>query len=334
MHFRRTFVSLGLLILFIVCNWFISPAIAQYDQNYTIENKTDQISPFKISIAPFNFEQFFVPLTSGISFEGHIKNKVFYDIQYRMGFMRNFMVTEGEMATSQEESFGRLAEAGFYLVIRDKIKKGKLKIVYSSSYGADNYFNAACDYRKMWGLTFGAMLYNRATYISRDSSEYVISGTNHIMAPDEKFIHFNQTTQAFYAGIVRRKLKKAVINSHGKNYKRYLSNKFYLHGLFGNTVADDIIFNNISYKIDNATQIPMGYRIGWQWDQKRTEVCFEFGKMPGVYLKTPYEKKDPDLYIKDNPYLNYARLVVSFNIINGDRWLAKREKQKVVEKKE
>ena len=288
---------------------------------YNTENKTNALAPFKISISILNFEQILTPITAGIMVEGHLKDKLFYNVQFRQGYIRNFEISKDNLITTQKESKGTVFEAGVDWVFRDRIKPGKVKIVTSSSsssYGtSEKYFRADCDVRKYWALSGGVFEYIRAKYINSDSSEYITSGTTDIKAPKDKFTHLNQNTIGLYVGLVHRKIKKATVavSDEGRTYRIFYSTKFYLQMLSGVTNVGDILYNGQSYKVDNAKQIPLGYRIGWQWDQQGVVTGFEFGKMPGVILDTPVAKSDFD---KISTFLNYMRFTFHFNIYNGD----------------
>jgi hypothetical protein len=83
--------------------------------------------------------------------------------------------------------------------------------------------------------------------------------------------------------------------------------------------VDDIIYNSKTYVIDNAKKMPVGYRVGWQWDQMGVVTGFEFGKMPGVYLDVPAKKDDLSTIFSNNAFLNFFRVTFHYNIYNADR---------------
>ncbi|TKB95562.1 hypothetical protein [Pedobacter cryophilus] len=326
-----TFAKLYPIIKMIVLAVFLStPVIAQI--NYKTQNYTHQLSPVKVSISFLNFENILTPITAGILMEGQLKDKLFYNMQFRQGYIRDFTIAPDKLLTTQKESKGTVFETGVDYPFSDKIKAGKVKVTSSLSFDGLNtfqekYFLADCDVRSYWAFSGGLMKNIRPKYINSDSSTYIISGGQDIKASDGNFTHFSQNSNGLYAGIVHRKIKKAVVNSEKWNYRVFYSTKFYAQVLIGSTKIDDIVYNNQTYKIDNAKQEPLGYRIGWQWDQMGAVTGFEFGKMPGITLETPVQKSELDKIFKHNPYLNYVRFTFHFNIFNGDKSYAMKNKQ-------
>lgn len=304
--------------LFFLSNFNVSAQIS-----YKTENFTHELSPFKISLALLSFENILTPITAGIMVEGHLKDKLFYNAQFRQGYMRNFMISKENLETTQKESKGTYFEAGMDWSFKEKMKTGKMKITTSSSSDgytkSETYFMAECDVRKYWALSGGVLAYIRPKYTNSDSSYYIISDDLEIKPANGNFTHFNQSTFGAFGGVSHRKIKKAIVATDGTNYRNFRSTKFYAHALIGATSAGDIEYNGQNYKITNAKQMPIGYRIGWQWDQMGVVTGFEFGKMPGVGLETSTEKSEISKIFVQNPYLNYIRFTFQFNIFNGDR---------------
>lgn len=317
MNYLKYYVLFNLLL-------FISNATQSQTISYKTENYTHHLAPFKLSISLLNFESIITPITAGIMLDGHIKDKIFYNVQFRQGYIRNFTISEEKLVTTQAESNGTYFEAGVDLVFAEKIKNGKVKLVTSSStYGnttSQTYFKADCEVRRYFALSGGVIQYIRPKYINSDSSEYIVSNGVDIKAPKDKFLHFNQSTSGLYIGISKRKIRKVIVKADDeRNYRAFYSTKFYLHALIGTTSIDDIIINNQTFKIDNAKQNPIGYRMGWQWDQMGVITGFEFGNMPGVTLETPVVKSEIDQIFKFNPFFNYMRFTIHFSIFNNDK---------------
>lgn len=88
--------------------------------NYKTESLDHNLSPIKLSVSILNFENVITPITAGIVAEGHLKDKIFYNAQFRQGYIRNFTVTKENLLTSQKESKGTYFEAGLDLVLADK----------------------------------------------------------------------------------------------------------------------------------------------------------------------------------------------------------------------
>lgn len=186
---------------------------------------------------------------------------------------------------------------------------------------SSEFFMAKCEVRQFWALSGGVVAYNRPKYVNSDSSEYIISGTTNLKAPDKKFLHFNQSTVGLYAGFSKHKIRKAAVTTtdDGVRYRDFFSKKFYVHALIGSTNAGDITLAGKSYPITNSKKNPLGYRIGWQRHEGNSILGFEFGKMPGVYLDTPVKKSEIDKIFKSNPFLNFMRFTFHFTIYGGDR---------------
>ncbi len=325
MNYLKCYVLLNLLL-------FISNTSQSQTISYKTENYTHNLAPFKLSLSFLNFENILTPITAGVMVEGHVKDKIFYNAQFRQGYIRNFTIAEEKLVTTQAESNGTYFEAGVDFVFAEKIKNGKVKIVSSSSFNgsstSETYFKADCEVRRYFALSGGVIQYIRPKYVNSDSSEYIVSKGVDIKAPKDNFTHFNQSTSGLYVGIVKRKIKKVIVKADdGYNYRAFYSTKFYLHALVGTTSIDDIIIANKTYTIDNAKQNPIGYRMGWQWDQMGVITGFEFGNMPGVTLETPVAKSEIDQLFKFNPFFNYMRLTFHFAIFNNDKnYLIKKKK--------
>ncbi len=308
-----------------------SCTIADAQPAYTSTSYTHELSPFKVSLTVIGMEDILTPVTAGLLFEGQLKDKIFFNVQIRQGYIRNFLIPKSGLVTTQKESKGTVFEAGIDLPFSDKIKSGKVKVTtsldlsYDRNYLLEKYFKADCDVRKYHAFNGGIMYYNRPEYINSDSAFYIISGNENIQAPKDQYTHFNQSTIGLYTGLVIRKIKKALVKNEGVSRGVYYSTKFYAQALIGSTSIGEIVYNNKPYKIDNAVQMPIGYRIGWQWVQNGVDTGFEFGKMPGVKLETPVEQSQLSKIFVHNPFLNYLRLTVHFTLFNGDKRYGMRE---------
>lgn len=309
------------LILTIVILTITFHASAQ--ERYKTTNFTHDLAPVKVSLTLLGFENVLYPITAGLLVEGVIGDKFFYNAQLRQGYLRNFMIVKDALISSQKESNGTVFEAGVAFPFSDITKPSSVKVTTSTAFDGrlltEKYFRADCEKRRFWAVSGGLMYYVRPKYINSDSSEYIISGATNIKAPKDKFIHLNQTSLGLYGGIERRKIRKAIVKSAGYNYRVFYATKFYAHLLIASTKVDQVLINNRTYNVDNAKQMPLGYRIGWQWDKMGTVTGFEFGKMPGVTLETPVEKTEIEKIFSHNPFLNYARVIFSFNLYNSDK---------------
>jgi hypothetical protein len=298
-------------------------ADANAQQEYTTTNYTHDLAPVKVSIAVLAIENILTPITAGILVEGHLNDKLFYNLQLRQGYLRNFMIPKDKLITTQKESKGTVFEVGADWSFSEKMESGNVKVTTSSSFDGtylrEKSFKAKCEVRKYWAISGGAMVYARPKYINSDSSQYIISGSEDIKAPQDQYTHFNQSTFGVYGGIAHRKIKKAIVKSDGWNYRVFYSTRFYAHLLVGSTTVGDIIYNGQTLPVDNAKQMPLGYRLGWQWDQMGVVSGIEFGKMPGVSLETPVEADELSKIFQNNPFLNFFRFTFHYSIFNGDK---------------
>lgn len=265
-----------------------------------------------------NFERGFFPITAGVLAEGQVSNKLYYIAGFRKGYTRNFFIPKENLLTAQKESRGHVFEAGMELVFADRNDQGSMKIVTSStSYGnyiSERYFTASCDVRKYWSLSGGIMQYQAPSYLMGRDSVFIQSGTSRVYPSSEYYLHSNINTFGGYAGLTWRKIKKAAVISDGWRYKRFYSTRFYIHMLFAGSKAEDILYNNITYQVDNIKQVPFGYRIGWMWDQMGTVTGLELGKIPHAAIDAGQEDD-----LKLTKYYNYFRLTFHFMIINTDK---------------
>ncbi len=304
--------------------WFLLPFSAMAQVSYTTKSFNHDLAPVKVSVSFFNFESFLFPITAGVMVDGNLKDKLFYNVQFRKGLIRNFFEPKDNLLTTQPESKGMVLEAGADLVFADKTKTGKIKVVTNSDFDGytleQKYFNATTDLRRTWAFGGGFMEYSRPKYISSDSSAYLIEDKNaKVEVIPGKKIHFNLHTFGFYGGLSKRKTMKAIVSSGTWHYRRYQEKKFYAHVLFGITSEGDFSYNNKTYPVYNTRQVPLGYRIGWKWDNMGAVTGFEFGKRPGTTLKKPAKTDEISRFFSDNPFINYTRLTFHFNLFNNDK---------------
>lgn len=290
------------------------------------EDKTHDLSPFKISVSIYNFERLFVPMTAGVMVEGVLKDKLYYNVQVRKGYVRNFFIPFSDILTKQRESKGFVFEGGAEYYFSEKMKSGKVRITTGGGYNYTEYFNEYVDKRVLWGLGAGVHEYSFARYFGNDPAEFPISNGVKMMPPDGKFYHTNQSTSGIYVGITHRKTKKGKVANGGYNYFYHYSTRFYIQGLFGLTASGPMLIDGKSYTVENMKQSSVGYRVGWQWDQMSAVTNFEFGKWPYAFAKTEVARtgKSP----VNSPYFNFVRLTFHFNVFQGDKTYHLKRKKK------
>ncbi len=307
-------------LLSIVC---FGAKLSAQSIEYKTQNNLHDLAPVKISLAVLSMETFLYPITFGGRVEGQILDKLHYQANYRQGVIRNFMIPSDNVLTTQKESKGLYIDGSVELVFRDKTKTGKVKVItdnYNDGlYSSQKYFMAGCDVRRYWALSGGISQYARPKYVNSDSSEYIISGGNIFLPAKDKFYHSNISTTSIFAGLTFRKIRKSVVNSGGYNYRRFYAKRFYIQLVSGLTSVGKFTYNDQSYKIDNIKQDPLGYKIGWQWDEVGVVTGFEFGKQPGITMNIPKGSEDISNIFINNPFLNYMKLTFHFDLWNTDK---------------
>ncbi|MDB5119601.1 MAG: hypothetical protein JWN56_819 [Sphingobacteriales bacterium] len=290
---------------------------------YKTKNYTHELAPLKVSVSFLNMEDILTPITAGILVEGQLKDKLFYNVQIRKGYLRNFNIQAKDLLTTKNENKGTVFEADIDFPFSDITKSGKVKVITSTTfdgtYLGEKYFKANAEIRSYWALSGGVTNYSRPKYLKSDDSEYFGSVVQASTDTESKFIPFNIVTSGLYAGIVHRKIRKAIVTTNGTSYRRFYSKKFFAQFLVGSTSVKDFVYNDQTYKIANAKQVPFGYRLGWQWDNMGVVTGFEFGKLPGVTYETNVEKDELSKIFINNPFLNYARFTFHFNVFNADK---------------
>ncbi|MDB5013276.1 MAG: hypothetical protein JWQ25_1478, partial [Daejeonella sp.] len=274
---------------------------------YKTENYLHDLAPLKVSVSFLNMEDILTPITAGVLVEGQLKDKLFYNVQFRKGYLRNFNIPARDLLTTKNENKGSVFEAGIDLPFSDVTKTGKVKVTTSTTfdgtYLGEKYFKANAEIRSYWALNGGITNYSRPKYLKTDDSEYLGAEAQSNTGNESKFIPFNIVTSGFYAGIVHRRIRKAIVATNGTRYRRFYSKKFYAQFLMGATKVNDFVYNDQTFKIGNAKQAPFGYRLGWQWDEMGVVTGFEFGKMPGVTYKTSAEKDELSKIFINNQFL-------------------------------
>ena len=315
----KSIKPITIVVLYFVTNCYEIRA----QVNYKTENYTHDLAPLKVSVSFLNMEDILTPITAGVLIEGQLKDKLFYNVQFRKGYLKDFSIPARDLLTTSNEGKGSVFEAGIDFPFYDATKTGKIKVTTSTTfdgtYLGEKYFKANAEIRNYWALSTGVTNYSRPKYLKTDDSEYLGAQVQSNTGNQSKFIPFDIVTSGFYAGIVRRKIRKAIVTTNGTRYRRFYSKKFYAQFLMGSTKVKDFAYNDQTFKIVNAKQAPFGYRLGWQWDEMGVVTGFEFGKMPGVSYESSTEKTELSKIFINNPFLNYARFTFHFNVFNADK---------------
>jgi hypothetical protein len=287
---------------------------------YTVDNYTDKLSPIKPSLTLMTLEGL-IP-QYGFTIEGAIGKRLGYNTVFRRDYVRNFFTSEDEIGNIDVERKSNYFEAGIDFFLTNKIKEGSspLKIVTSSSsygsYSYTRYFTAYVDKRTQFGLHGGVYYFNKGIYTKQttDDNYFTFTAKNTTTLPDDRNYIVNTNNTAVFAGLIFKKVRKATVHSDGWKYYRHYGRRIYLDALIGGASLKDVVANGETYKVEAVNSSPIGYRIGFEWDQMGVVTGFEFGMRPG-----------PQTGII--PGFNYFNLNFSFNIFNGDKRYAMRNKK-------
>lgn len=306
-----------LLLLYFACT--LAPLLHAQTINYSVDNYTEKLSPFKPSVTLMTLDGL-IP-QYGFTIEGAIGKRLGYNTAYRRDYIRNFFTSEDEIGNIDAERKTNYFEGSIDFFLTNKIKEGSspMKIVTSSStygnYTYSKYFTAYVDKRTQFGLHGGFYYFNKGVY-TKDAGadgDFTFESKNSNTLPDDRIYIVNSNNSAFFAGLVFKKIRKATIHSDGWKYYRHYARRIYIDALIGGANYKDVIANGVAYSATPVKAMPIGYRIGFEWDQMGVVTGFEFGMRPGIVLLFPF--------------YNYFNLNFSFNLFNGDKRYAMRNKK-------
>lgn len=296
-------------------------AFSQEKVSYTAIDYTDKLSPFKISLTLLSLDAMAPQV--GATVEGVIAKKIGYNICYRRSLSKYAFITNKNYVLNKTDvKFSNYLEGGIDCFMFDKIKdNGTVKVTTSEWVnGNTSYtesFKAFVKKRKQKGIHFGLINYNRMFFTSSDTSEIgnvVFTNDNgEKLKPQRATYGTNSINNVLYAGFVFKRVIKSTVSSEGWRYYKHFSRRFYVDVLLGNTTFNKIEVNGDSYTATSSKTNPLGYRLGFEWDNMGCVMGFEFGMRPGVQY--------------DMPYYNCFNLNFSFNIINGDKRYAMKLKK-------
>lgn len=309
---KTKFKSLFFLFQILIC--FITNA---QSTSYTVDDHTHKLSPFKLSFTMLAFDN--LGIQYGLLGEGVINDKLGYNFCYRRSLSKYLFVAKKEDVGNQNDiKTSNYFEASIDFFMVDKLKDGaRMKVDVGGDLYTTRFFIASVNKRIQNGLHGGILTYNKMYFSSKDTT----SDAN-IYFENEKgklkttgtIYGTNSRNISFFAGFVFKKVKKATIHSGGWKYYKHMARRFYMDALVGFTTLHDISINSGTYVAKPVRSSPIGYRIGFEWDQMGVVTGFEIGMRPGVQY----------LY----PFYNYVNLNFSFNLVNGDKRYGMRNKNK------
>lgn len=286
--------------------------------SYTVDNYTEKLSPFKPSFTLLGLDGL-IP-QYGLTLEGAIGKRLGYNFAFRRDYVKNFFISDDELGNPGNKKHTNYIEGSIDFFLTNKVRQGisPLRVVTSSStygnYIYSRYFTAYVDKRTQFGLHGGLYYYNTTLFSAADTSMFTFTGNGSSTLPGDVKFAINSRNSAFFAGIVFKKVRKATIHSGGWKYFRHLGRRIYIDALLGGSTLKDINYANRTYQVEWATKSPVGWRMGFEWEQMGTVTSFEFGYRPGLGKS----------FI---PAYNYFNLSFSFNLFNGDKRYAMRTKK-------
>lgn len=297
--------------LFILIVAFACPTANAQTVTYTVDNHTDKLSPFKPSLTLLALDA--IKPQFGFTIEGAIGKHLGYNTAFRHDYYKKLFTPKDNLVNPDDIRANNYFEASVDFFLTNKVKEGSspLKVVTSSSnygsYSYTRYFTAYVDKRTQFGLHGGVYYFNKSVFAQNsDNGDFTLTDNNGTEAPKTSAYTINSNNSAFFAGLVFKKVRKAAIHSDGWVYYRHMGSRIYLDALVGGATYRDVVANNTTYTAKAVNSSPIGYRVGFEWDQMGVVTGFEFGMRPGPQLTAI-------------PGFNYFNLNFSYNLFNGDK---------------
>lgn len=159
-----------------------------------------------------------------------------------------------------------------------KKKERKVGVLLEGGMTSKTYVKVPAKKGKSFALRGGLMMY-RQPVKNTNAFPFVSDGKE---LDSTKAFFSNATSTCMYFGLTGRKVRKVGIDATGYGKRRnYLSRVFFADVIMGGTVLSNVEFAGVTYKIKDSEKDPLGFRIGWEWDQLGTVTRFEIGKRPG-----------------------------------------------------
>jgi hypothetical protein len=275
---------------------------------YTTKNYTKQLSPLKLSVIGLSLDNFrpqFGLLAQGAS------GKLGYTVMFRTDFFKNAFIPKTGVVNVENLKPAWYAEAtaDYFFVDDVKENEGKLRLDVEGT-GGKKYYYADCDIRKQIGFHAGLQNYSLTT-ISKNDPEATHNWVTKSGTPpsNSSIFLFNSNSTGLIAGLVFKKVRKATVNSDGWNNFRHLGRRIFLDLIVGGTSYETISSGGSTYTVKSKQPSPIGYRVGFEWDQMGVVTRFEIGQRP-------------QRFALGLPGYNYINLSFSFNFYHSDKTYA------------
>lgn len=306
--------------LLIVFALFISIWGNAQTVTYSVDNYTEELSPFKPSLTLLALDG--LKPQFGFTIEGAIGKRLGYNTAFRHDYFKNLFTPKDNLANPDDKKAGNYFEASVDFFLTNKIKEGSspLRVVTSSAnygnYSYTRYFTAYVDKRTQFGLHGGFYYFNKSVFTgtTEDPVFKLTDAKTGTPAPTSTNYTINSNNPEVFVGLVFKKIRKATIHSDGWKYYRHYGRRIYMDALFGASSYRDVVTNGNTYEVSALKSSPIGYRLGFEWDQMGVVTGFELGYRPGVNYTAI-------------PGFNYWNLNFSYNLFNGDKRYAMRNKR-------
>jgi hypothetical protein len=277
--------------------------------NYTVKDFTDKLSPCKLSLTT----AFNVGLEAGILAQGAV-GRLGYTAMYQQAFSKNMFLAKENVVNPENASPVRYIEAGLDFFFSDRLRenRARVKVDYSSTSYSSKYFMARCHKRKLTGLHGGLIRYRQTVSASDDANAeglYNFETRQGVQPVQNQVYYFSTSSNYLFAGLVFKKVIKCTVNSGGWNYYRHYGRRIYLDALIGGTSFQPVQSGGNEYALATRQPSPLGYRVGFEWDQMGVVTRIEIGQRPQRYAIAL-------------PGYNYFMLGFSFNFFKGDKTYA------------
>lgn len=291
-------------------SWILSGTLQGQNVEYTVKDFTDRLSPMKLSISTAFFD---VGLFQAGMLAQGVKGKFGYTAFYHQGLSSTMMLPKDNVMNADNAKTSRFFETGVDYFFADRLKENSahVKTEVSSTMYSTKYFQAICNKRKLTGLHGGIIHYNQTVGVKKNTEDglYLLETVNGMPPGNDQTFYFNTRSTYLFAGLVFKKVIKNTVNSNGWNYYKHYGRRIFMDVLFGGTSMEEITSGGNTYTLATKQTSPLGYRVGFEWDQMGVVTRFEIGQRPQRY----------ELAI---PGYNYIQLSFAFNVFQGDKTYA------------
>lgn len=275
--------------------------------NYTmVFNDPLKLDPFKLYLDALAFD---AAIGAGIHANYYLTPKMRLEAIGRYGYLYGGKKEENRANTGDLPA-PFYAEAGgqFYLTEKLKKKDKKYAVTVSQSGSSKTTLPLRVKVGMARGVRGGLFLYRNNAVGATDNPFETKNGP---ISDPEKSLFTPFTSTGIYAGYARRKTKKVKVDISSYGTRRgYLCSTFFVDFMTGTTGFKDVVYQGVTYDVNESPKAPLGYRIGWEIEELGTNVRLEAGLRPGFLAFAG---------VFDNAPINYMMLSMGFTIVGGEQ---------------